>query len=175
MFSTPSYFRHFRETFVERFSESSKTFSKFDTSLEPQSQIILNDSDVNIIQPELEVCTKQGFRVIQIRNAISSYLQTEYISPINLNKETKPLSVDLISPNNLISKLKTPSQTENRVLLTNQTFNTKIKGKSRPPRELLNLCQNLQHNHHLGQAKLTFQFSTEMLNCRTSELYNKTS
>ena len=59
MFSTPSYFRHFRETFVERFSETSKTFSKFDTSLEPQSQITLNDSDVNIIQPELEVCTNK--------------------------------------------------------------------------------------------------------------------
>ena len=51
--------------------------------------------------------------------------------PLNLNKETKPISLDLISQNNLLSKLKTPSQTENRVLYTNQTFNTKIKGKSR--------------------------------------------
>ena len=81
---------------------------------------------------ELKVCTKREFRVIQIRNVISSYLQIENVSPIRLNKEAKPLSLHLTSPNNLISKLKTPSQTENNFLLTNQTFNTKIKGKSRP-------------------------------------------
>ena len=67
-----------------------------------------------------------------MRNAISSYLQTEDVSPISLNKDAKPLSLDLISPNKLISKLKTPSQTGNTFLLTNQTFNTKIKGKSCP-------------------------------------------
>ena len=44
-------------------------------------KITVNDSDDNIVQPELELCTEQRFKVIQIRNAISSYLQNEDVSP----------------------------------------------------------------------------------------------
>ena len=76
------------------------------------------------------MCTEQEFRVIQIRNAISSYFENKDVSPINLNKETKPLTLDVVSQNNSLPKIKTPSQIENKVLLTSQTLNTKIKTKS---------------------------------------------
>ena len=107
-------------------------------SLEPHIQnirdlttkIIRSESDDNVVQPELEICTVQEFRVIQIRNAISSYFENKDVSPINLNKETKPLTLDVVSQNNSLPKIKTPSQIENEVLLTSQTLNTKIKPKS---------------------------------------------
>ena len=47
------------------------------------------------------------------------HVKNEEVSATNL-KKIKPLS------------LKTPSLIENKVLLTNKTFNTKIKGKSHP-------------------------------------------
>ena len=68
--------------------------------------------------------------MIQIRNVISSYFENKDVSPINLNKETKPLTLDVVSQNNSLPKIKTPSQIENEVLLTSQTSNTKIKTKS---------------------------------------------
>ena len=52
------------------------------------------------------------------------------VSPINLNKETNPLTLEVVSQSNSLSKLKTSSQIENEVLLTNQTLNIKIKAKS---------------------------------------------
>ena len=76
------------------------------------------------------MCTEQEFRVIQIRNAISSYFENKDVSPINLNKETKPLTLNVVLQNNSSPKIKTPSQIENEVLLTSQTLNTKIKTKS---------------------------------------------
>ena len=77
------------------------------------------------------MCTEQEFRVIQIRNAISSYFENKDVSPINLNKETKPLTLDVVSQNNSLPKIKTPSQIENEVLLKSKTLNSKIKTKSR--------------------------------------------
>ena len=68
--------------------------------------------------------------MIQIRNAISSYFENKDVSPINLNKETKPLTLDVVSQNNSLPKIKTPSQIENEVLLKSKTLN-KIKTKSR--------------------------------------------
>ena len=68
--------------------------------------------------------------MIQIRNALSSYLKNKDVSPINLRKETKSLTLDVVSQNISLPKLKTPSQIENEVLLTSQTLNTKIKPKS---------------------------------------------
>ena len=88
------------------------------------TKIIRSESDDNVVQPEVEICTVQEFRVIQIRNAISSYFENKDVSPINLNKETKPLTLDVVSQNNSLPKIKTPSQTENEVLLTSQTLNT---------------------------------------------------
>lgn len=58
-------------------------------------------------------------KLIQIKNASPSYVKNEEVSATNL-KKIKPLS------------LKTPSLIENKVLLTNKTLNTKIKGKSHP-------------------------------------------
>ena len=46
-------------------------------------------------------------------NTISSYLEYKDVSPVNLNKETSPLSLDAVSQNNSISKLKAPLVTEN--------------------------------------------------------------
>ena len=69
--------------------------------------------------------------MIQIRNVVSSYFENKDVSPINLNKETKPPSLDVVSQNNSLPKIKTPSQIEKEVLLTSQTLNTKIKTKSR--------------------------------------------
>ena len=94
------------------------------------TKTIGSESDDNVVQPELEMWTEQEFRVIQISNAISSYIENEDVSPINLNKETKPLTLDVVSQNNSLPKIKTPSQIENEVLLTSQTLNTKIKTKS---------------------------------------------
>ena len=76
-------------------------FSKFDKSLESHIQnirdlttkIIGSESDDNVIQPELEICTEQEFRVIQIRNAISSYFKNKVVSPINLKKQNHLLSM----------------------------------------------------------------------------------
>ena len=69
--------------------------------------------------------------MIQIRNALSSYLKNKDVSPINLRKETKSLTLDVVSQNISLPKLKTPSQIENEALLTSQTLNTKIKAKRR--------------------------------------------
>ena len=69
--------------------------------------------------------------MIQIRNALSSYLKNKDVSPINLRKETKSLTLDVVSQNISLPKPKTPSQIENEVLLTSKTLNTKIKAKSR--------------------------------------------
>ena len=52
-------------------------------------------------------CTEQKFTIIQIRHAISLYLQNEDVALANLNKEIKPLSLDLIPENRLLSKFKT--------------------------------------------------------------------
>ena len=98
-------------------------FSKFNKSLDPHIQnirdlttkVIGSESDNNIVQPELETCTEQKFRVIQIRNAILSYFENKVVSLINLNKETKPLTPDIVSLNNSLPKLKPPSQIENHV------------------------------------------------------------
>ena len=68
--------------------------------------------------------------MIQIRNAISSYFENKDVSAINLNTETNPLTLDVVSQSNSLSKLKNSSQIENEALLTNQTLNTKIKAKS---------------------------------------------
>ena len=40
-----------------------------------KENIIGRESDDNIVQPELKICTEQQFRVVQIRNAISSFLK----------------------------------------------------------------------------------------------------
>ena len=76
-------------------------FSKFDKSLESHIQnirdittkIIGSESDDNVVQPGLEMCTEQEFRVIQIRNAISSYFENKDVSPINLKKQNHLLSM----------------------------------------------------------------------------------
>ena len=57
-------------------------------------------------------------------NTISSYLEYKDVSPVNLNKETSPLSLDAVSQNNSISKLKAPLVTENKNLLSNQILST---------------------------------------------------
>ena len=80
-------------------------FSKFDKSLESHIQntrdlttkLTESKSDDNIAQPKLEICTEQEFRVIQIRNAISSYFENEDVFPINLNTETNPLTLEVVS------------------------------------------------------------------------------
>ena len=74
-------------------------FSKFDKSLESHIQnirdlttkIIGSESDDNVVQPELEIRAEQEFRVIQIRNAISSYFENQDVSTINLNKKQNHL------------------------------------------------------------------------------------
>ena len=70
-------------------------FSKFGKSLEPHIQnirkIIGSESDDNVVQPELEIRAEQEFRVIQIRNAISSYFENQDVSTINLNKKQNHL------------------------------------------------------------------------------------
>ena len=79
-------------------------FIKFDKSPESHIQnirdlrtkIIGNESDDNIIQLELEICTEQEIRVIQIRNAISSYFENKDVSPINLHKEANPFTLDVV-------------------------------------------------------------------------------
>ena len=86
------------------------------------TKTIGSESDDNVVQPELEMWTEQEFRVIQISNAISSYIENEDVSPINLNKETKPLTLDVVSQNNSLPNIKTPSQTENEVLLMSQNI-----------------------------------------------------
>ena len=60
--------------------------------------------------------------MIQIRNAISLYFENKDVSPINLNKETKPLTLDVVSQNNSLPNIKTPSQIENEGLLTSQNI-----------------------------------------------------
>ena len=95
--------------------KGSLDFSKFDKSLESHIQnirdlttkIIGNTFDDNVVQPELEISTEQEFRVIQIRNAISLYFENKDVSPINLNKETKPLTLDVVSQNNSLPNIKT--------------------------------------------------------------------
>ena len=148
-------------------------FSKFDKSLKSRIQdirdlttkIIGTESDDNLVQPELEMCTEQEFRGIQIRNAISSYFENIDVSPINLNKETKPLTLDVVSQNNSLPKIKTPSQIENEVLLTSQTLNTKIKTKS---------C-----HHSISSTSSSCHTYLSIVerhkNCRTSEPFSNTS
>ena len=82
-------------------NRSFSDFSKFDKSLESyiqnirdlRTKIIGSESDDNVIQPELEMCIEQEFRVIQIRNAISSYFKNKVVSPINLKKHNHLLSM----------------------------------------------------------------------------------
>ena len=132
-------------------------FSEFGKSLESHYQnirdltteIVGSESDDNIVPPELEICTEQEFRGIQIRNASSLYLEIKGVSPIKLNKETNPLTLNVVSQNNSLPKLKSPSQTENDVLLTNQTLNTKIES-------LLSLRQNRHQSHHQLTRYLPF-------------------
>lgn len=50
-------------------------------------------------------------------------IENKDVSP---TKGTTPLSREVVSQNNSLSKLKIPSHTENKVLLRNQTLNTKI-------------------------------------------------
>ena len=61
-----------------------------------RTKVIGNESDGNIIQLELEICTEQEIRVIQIRNAISSYFENKDVSPINLHKEANPFTLDVV-------------------------------------------------------------------------------
>ena len=66
---------------------SFSNFSKFDQYYiqnirDLTTKIIGSESDHNVVQPELEICTEQEFRVIQIRNAISSYFENKDVSPI---------------------------------------------------------------------------------------------
>ena len=56
------------------------------------TKIIGSESDDNVVQPELEICTEQEFRVIDIRNAIS-YFENKDVSPINLKKQNSLLSM----------------------------------------------------------------------------------
>ena len=86
-------------------------FRNFDKSLGSHIQnirdlttkILGNESENNIIQPELELCSEQEFRVIQIRNTISSYFENKDVSPINLDKETNPLTLNVVSQNSSLS------------------------------------------------------------------------
>ena len=79
-------------------------FGKFDKSLHSYIQnvrdlttkIIGSETDHNVVQPELEICTQQEFRVIQIRNLISWYFENKDVSPINLNNERKSLTLDVV-------------------------------------------------------------------------------
>ena len=138
-------------------------FSEFGKSLESHYQnirdltteIVGSESDDNIVPPELEICTEQEFKGVQIRNAILLYLEIKGVSPIKLNKETNPLTLNVVSQNNSLPKLKTPSQIENDVLLTNQTLNIKIK------ESLLSLRQNRHQSHHQLTRYLPFN-SREM-------------
>ena len=66
----------------------------------------------------------------QIRNLISWYFENKDVSPINLNNERKSLTLDVVSQNNSLRKIKTPSRIENEGLLTSETLNTKIKTRS---------------------------------------------
>ena len=102
------------------------------------AKIIGSESDNNTVQPELEIFTEQEFRVFQIRNTISSYFGNKNVSTINLNKERNPFTLYVASQNQILKllqepNLKTSSEIENKVLLTNQTLNTKIKAKSCHP------------------------------------------
>lgn len=57
------------------------------------TELTQSESNDAIIQTELNICTEQEFRVIQIRNAISSHVENQNSSPINLNKENFNQSV----------------------------------------------------------------------------------
>ena len=78
-------------------------FSEFGKSLESHYQnirdltteIVGSESDDNIVPPELQICTEQEFRGVQIRNAISLYPEIKGVSPIKLNKETNPLTLNV--------------------------------------------------------------------------------
>ena len=80
-------------------------FSKFDKSLKSHiknirdltTKLIGSKSDDNIAQRKLEICTEQEFRVIQVRNSISSYCENEHVFPLNLNTETNPLTLEVVS------------------------------------------------------------------------------
>ena len=126
--------------FTELIDESGSfnDFSNFDKSFQSHIQntrdltakIIGSESDDNIDQQELEICSEHEFRAIQIRNVISSYFENKDVSPITLNKETNSPTLDVVSQSNSLSKFKASSQIEKDVLLTKQTLNTKIKAKS---------------------------------------------
>ena len=78
-------------------------FSEFGKSLESHYQnirdltteIVGSESDDNIVPPELQICTEQEFREVQIRNAISLYPEIKGVSPVKLNKETNPLTLNV--------------------------------------------------------------------------------
>ena len=126
--------------FTELIDESGSfnDFSNFDKSFQSHIQntrdlttkIIGSESDDNIDQQELEICSEHEFRAIQIRNVISSYFENKDVSPITLNKETNSPTLDVVSQSNSLSKFKASSQIEKDVLLIKQTLNTKIKAKS---------------------------------------------
>ena len=117
-------------------------------------KIVGNESGHSIIQPELEPCTEEECRVIQTRNAISSYLEKKCF--LYKFKETNQLSIHIVSLNNSLSKLKTPSQIESKGLLTNQTLKTKMKNKS-CHRSIFYKSPSKNHhqNHHLHHGTLT--------------------
>ena len=61
------------------------------------TKLIGSKFDDNIVQPKLEICTEQEFRVIEIRNAISSYFENKDVFPRNLNTETNLLTFKVVS------------------------------------------------------------------------------
>ena len=56
------------------------------------SEITQREQNDTILQKELDICTEQEFRIIQIRNAMLAYIESKIVSPLNLDKKRTPSS-----------------------------------------------------------------------------------
>ena len=51
------------------------------------SEITQSEQNDTILQKELDICTEQEFRIIQIRNTMLAHIENKNISPLNLDKK----------------------------------------------------------------------------------------
>ena len=51
------------------------------------TEITQSEQNDTILGKELDICTEQEFRIIQIENAMSAYMENKNVSPSNLDKK----------------------------------------------------------------------------------------
>ena len=51
------------------------------------TEITQSEQNDSILQKELDICMEAQFRIIQIRNAMSAYIENKNVSPMNLDKK----------------------------------------------------------------------------------------